>query len=159
MLPDACPESGWVSRAFGTSRALSAFLMLAAALLTAPGALAGTPVCEAQAALTHQALRAPSMADWEPVSDRAVVIWTRNSSRASLVTLARPLRGLTSAAMITLVDGDADRMISPCGHDSLMLGEGGSRAVRIASIRRLSARQTAALDRADDIQAPALSRA
>lgn len=158
MFPDACLESGPASRAFGTGRLLPALLVLAAVLLTAPGAFAGTPLCEARAVRTHQVLLAPSMADWEPVSDRAVVIWTRNSPRASLVTLAGPLRGLTSAAMITLVDGDADRMISPCGRDSLELGRGESTAVRIVSIQRLSASQTAALDRADDIQAPVLSR-
>ncbi|HVS76088.1 MAG TPA: DUF6491 family protein [Steroidobacteraceae bacterium] len=158
MIPDASAAAVPASRAVHTVRTAATLLVIAALLLAlAPRARAATAACERQAVRSDAVLLAPSMADWEPLGDRAVVIWTKHSLRASLVRLARPLPGLTSAAVITLIDGDGDRLISPCGDDSLTLGDGKAGTARIASIRRLSARQTAALDRGGPIQVPALS--
>lgn len=126
--------------------------LLAALLAAIPRVLAATPSCEAHAIRSHEVLRAESLANWEPLNDQTVLIWTRHSAQASLVRLAAPLDGLTSAPIIVLVAGNGDRMISPCGRDALMLGDDRSQAVRIVAIRLLSARLTAALDAVE--QAP-----
>jgi hypothetical protein len=87
-------------------------------------AAAGVSSCEARAAGTHQLLPAESLENWEPVSDRAVLIWTKHSARAYLVSVDRRLQGLTAAPIIDLVDGDHDRRISACGHDGITIGDG-----------------------------------
>lgn len=129
-------------------------LFLRVALLTALVAassrvIAAAPLCEARAIRAHEALPAASLSNWEPVDERSVLIWIKHSDRASLVRLARPLAGLTSAAIITLVDGDGDLMISPCGHDALAVGYGAGEEAPIVSITPLSRRQTTALDPGD----------
>lgn len=158
MTPNARHEPVPAARDFDRARTLAVLLTLAAALLAAtPRAFAASSACEARAVRGHEVLLAPSLTDWEPVDDRTVLIWTKHSSRASLVRLARPLAGLMSAAVITLVDGDGDRMISPCGRDALTLGYAESERVRIVSIQRLSERRTEALDRDGQVESTALS--
>lgn len=137
---------------------LIALIALVALLAASRGVAAAPSACEARALHGHEALHAGSLANWEPVNDRAVLIWTRHTSRAHLVKLAMPLQGLTSAEIITLVDGDDDQAISPCGHDGLRLGDAAEvtrSAVRIVSIELLSAKRTAELDRG--AQLPALA--
>jgi len=73
------------------------------------------------------------------------------------VRLARPLEGLTSASIISLVDGDGDLTISPCGNDALTLGYGENDAVRIVSIKLLSEQRTAALDGGEKLSRLVLS--
>ena len=131
--------------------------LLAALLLASTRALAATSQCEAHAARDHGTLLAWRLANWEPLDDRTVLIWTEHSSRASLVKLARPLDGLTSAEVISLVDRDGDGTISPCGHDAVTIGYGESDAVRIVSIRLLSERRTAALDEGEELSRLVLS--
>lgn len=120
--------------------------LLAALLAVVPRALASTAFCEAHALRSHQVLRAEGLANWKPVDDQTVLVWMRDSTRARLVRLSRPLQGLTSAPIIIFVDGDGDRTISPCGRDALTLSYDESEKARIVSIQRLSARLTAALD-------------
>jgi len=111
-------------------------------------AAAGSLACEARAAAAHQVLAARNLDNWEPLSDRAVLIWMKHSERAYLVTVDRALHGLTAAPVIDLVSGDHGRNLSACGRDGITIGAGaGERAVaRIVSIERLSARRTAELD-------------
>jgi hypothetical protein len=132
--------------------------LLAALLAVAPRVLASPAACEQHAVRSHQALRAESLENWEPLDDRTVLIWTRHSERASLVRLARPLEGLTAARIIILVAGDGDRTISACGHDALTLGHDQSERARIVSIKRLSRRLTAALDAGEAAPNVTLSR-
>jgi hypothetical protein len=129
-------------------RAALLLAILVSLLALMPPAAAGTSACEARAAAAHQALPAGSLDNWEPLSDRAVLIWTRHSARAYLVRLRRGLRGLTAAPVIDLVDGDHDRSLSACGHDGIMIGDGAGDGTiaGIASIELLSAARTAKLD-------------
>ncbi|MGH8199264.1 MAG: DUF6491 family protein [Steroidobacteraceae bacterium] len=132
-------------------------IILAALVLASTRALAATSQCEAHSARDHQTLLAWRLANWEPLDDRTVLIWTKHSSRASLVKLARPLDGLTSAEIISLIDRDGDGTISPCGHDAVTIGYAESDAVRIVSIRLLSERRTVALDEGEELSRLALS--
>lgn len=118
-------------------------------LAATPHAAAAVSNCEARAARTHQTLVADSLDNWEPVNDRTVLIWLRHSTRAHLVKLDRPLDGLPEAAVVVLVDGDHDLSISACGKDGLAIGDGPGigQIARIVSIRLLSEKRTAELDR------------
>ena len=109
---------------------------------------ATVPGCETRAARTHQVLRARSMANWEPLDNRTVVIWTQDSARAHLVRLDRALAGLADAPVIYLVDADRDGRISACGRDGIVIRDGRdvTQVARIVSIELLSARRTAELD-------------
>jgi hypothetical protein len=123
-------------------------------LLGVMPAAAGAATCEARAAAAHQVVPAASLDNWEPLSDRAVLIWTRHSARAYLVTLDREVPGLTAAPVIDLVAGDHHPSLSPCGHDGITIGEGAGDGTmaRIVSIELLSVRRTAELD--PGVQAP-----
>lgn len=109
---------------------------------------ATVPGCETRAARVHQVLRASSMSNWEPLDNRTVLIWTKDSARAHLVRLDRALAGLTDAPMIYLVDADRDGRISACGRDGIVIRDGRdvTQVARIVSIELLSVRQTADLD-------------
>lgn len=103
--------------------------------------------CERLAAQAHQLIPADKLANWRPVNDGAVLIWTDSSTQAYLVRLVHPLDGLTGAAIITLVDRDHNGLISACGRDALTLGDGhGGARVRIASVHLLSEEQTIELE-------------
>ena len=122
--------------------------VLLAVLAVDRGALAAAPNCEARAAHAHQVLLASSMDNWEPLDERTVLIWTKDSVRAHLVRLDRALDGLTDAAMIYLVDADGDGRINACGRDGIVIGDGAeiTQVARIVAIELLSARRTAELD-------------
>lgn len=133
-------------------------IFLAALILASTPALAVASQCESHAAREHETLLAWRLANWEPLDDLTVLIWTKHSSRARLVKLARPLDGLTSADIISLVDRDGDGTISACGRDAVTIGYDESDAVRIVSIRLLSERRTTALDEGEELSRLALSR-
>lgn len=132
--------------------------LLAGLLAVVPRVLAATPACEAHAIRSHEALRAESLANWEPVDDQTVLIWMKHSDRARLVRLSKPLEGLASAPIIMLVDGDGDRTISACGRDAITLSYDEREKARIVSIERLSERLTAALDAGEAAPNITLSR-
>ncbi|MGH8297577.1 MAG: DUF6491 family protein [Steroidobacteraceae bacterium] len=132
-------------------------VLLAALLLVSTRALAAASQCEAHAARDHDILLGWRLANWEPLDDRTVLIWTKHSSRASLVKLARPLDGLRSADIISLIDRDGDGTISACGRDAVTIGYDESRAVRIVSIRLLSEKRTVALDEGEELSRLLLS--
>lgn len=118
-------------------------------LLGAPSiASAVTSRCEARAIRAHQTLFADRLDNWEPLDDRTLLIWTRRSVRAHLIRLEVPLAGLREADVVHLVDGDRDRVISPCGQDGVTIGDGagGWQVARIVSIELLSKKRTAELD-------------
>jgi hypothetical protein len=133
-------------------------IFLVALILVSTRALGAASQCESHAARDHETLLAWRLANWEPLDDRTVLIWTKHSSRASLVKLARPLDGLSSADIISLVDRDGDGAISACGRDAVTIGYDESDAVRIVSIRLLSERRTAALDEGAELSRLVLSR-
>ena len=60
-------------------------IFLAALILASTRALAATSQCESHAARDHETLLAWRLANWEPLDNRTVLIWTTHSSRASLV--------------------------------------------------------------------------
>jgi len=111
-------------------------------------AMAAGTACEREALRAHQVLPAEDLANWVPVNDRAVLIWTQTSRRAYLVGLSRPLFGLTGAPIITLVATGHSGTISACGRDAVTLGDRGAQRVRIAAIRLLSEKMTRQLERA-----------
>lgn len=87
------------------------------------------------------------MANWEPVDDRTLLIWDTYSIRAHLIRLRTRVPELADARILTLVDGDRDGLITACGHDAILLTDGPRRIAAIRSIRYLSAKRTAELDR------------
>lgn len=114
----------------------------------AAAAAAGVSTCEARALAAHELVPGGTLDNWEPLSDRAVLIWAKHSARAYLVSLDRKLAGLAAASVIDLVDGDHDHSLSPCGHDGVAIGDGAGDGTiaHIVSIERLSLRRTAELD-------------
>ncbi len=130
------------------------------ALATAPyAASAASPSCERHAAREHQVLRVERLANWEPIDDQTVLIWTGTSTRAYLVRLARPLDHLSDAPVIALLDGDQDRTISSCGDDAVTVEDDEDTEVSpIVSIERLSEKRTAQLDPGTQAPAPGLKR-
>ncbi|GEM_PF-4521667 len=150
MIAASSLERAPVERILDRHRLVACFVALVALLAASRSVSAAVSRCEARAIHRHETLRAGTLANWEPVDDQTVLIWTKHASRAHLVKLAEPLLGLTAADVITLLDGDDDEAISPCGHDGLRLGdasEEAASAVRIVSIELLSQKRTAQLDR------------
>jgi Family of unknown function (DUF6491) len=134
-------------------------LIVVLALAVAPYRASASPSCERHAAREHRALRVEGLANWEPIDDQTVLIWTGSSIRAYLVRLARPLDHLMVAPIIALLDGDRDRTISPCGDDAVTVDDGEDTEVSpIVSIERLSEKRTAQLDPAAQRPAPGLKR-
>lgn len=123
-------------------------VILGAFLAATRTAAATTSGCEARAVRAQQTLLADRLENWEPLDDRTVLIWTRSSVRAYLVRLEMPLFGLGEADVIHLVDGDHDKLISPCGRDGLAIDSdaGVWHVARIVSIEWLSKKRTAQLD-------------
>lgn len=150
-------EMSVVSKSIRIHLARIVVLSIASLVLsvTSCNAWASTSRCERQAARKHRFLPVGKLANWEPVDNADVLIWTRDSARAYLVRLARPLAGLTAASIITVVAGADERFVTACGRDALMLqdGYGGDRE-RITSILRLSERQTTRLERASVSESP-----
>lgn len=122
-------------------------LALLALLLGSSSAIAADGSCEAQAARNREAIPAEALANWEPVDDHTLLIWESTDRRAHLVQLDHPLPGLATADVIVLIAGDHDRTISACGHDGVMVQGADGGVARIVSMRYLSARRTAELDR------------
>lgn len=152
------PRAPQARRLDGYQTLIFRVALLFALVAVAPRVIASTAACEEHAVRSHEALRAESLENWEPLDDQTVLIWTRHSARASLVRLSRPLEGLIAARIIVLVAGDGDRTISACGHDALTLGHDQSERARIVSIKRLSRRLTAALDAGEAASHITLSR-
>lgn len=122
-------------------------ILAAFVTLTRSAAAAGSG-CEAPAIRAQQTLMADRLENWEPLDDRTVLIWAKASVRAHLIRLEKPLPGLEEAEVISLVDGDRDKLISACGRDGLAIDSdaGGWEASRIVSIELLSKKRTAELD-------------
>jgi hypothetical protein len=113
-------------------------------LLVSPGAFASSPGCEARALQARQSIPAERLANWEPMDDHSLLVWTLDDSRAYLVELSRPVSGLLDAPTVYLVTHNHDPYVCACGHDEVMVPNGG--IARIASVRYLSEKQTAQLD-------------
>lgn len=117
-----------------------------ASLLACRCALAATPGCEAHALRARESIPAERLANWEPVDDHTLLVWTLHDSRAHLVELSRPVPGLVDAPTVYMVTRDHDPNVYACGHDEVIVPGGGT--ARIISIRYLSERRTAELDSA-----------
>lgn len=113
-------------------------------VLACPSAFAAAQGCEATAARPQDSIRAEELANWEPIDERALLIWTSHDSRAHLVELDRPLPGLLDAPTVFLVTPGHDRTVSACGDDEVLVP--GGAVARIISIRYLSEKRTAELD-------------
>ena len=92
----------------------------------------------------RQSIPAQRLANWEPMDDHTLLIWTVDDSRAYLVELSRPVSGLLDASTVYLVTHNHDPNVCACGYDEVMVRNGG--IARIASVRHLSEKQTAELD-------------
>ncbi len=126
-----------------THAACRRLVLVTLGLLLAGSSVAlATPGCEAR---TRESIPAERLADWEPLDDHTLLVWTLNDARAHLLTLDRPLPGLLGAPTLFLVTHDHRRDISPCGQDEVVVP--GSGAARITAIRYLSEKRTAELDR------------
>jgi hypothetical protein len=127
--------------------ARSALLGVLLLLCSPSWALARTHHCEARAVRTHHAIRVKDLESWEPVDGRTLLIWAPLATRAHLLHLGEQVQELSSAGILTLIDGDHDGLITPCGHDGILVTEGPGAVASIRSIRYLSAKRTAELDR------------
>lgn len=114
-------------------------------LLASPAGFAATAVCSARAVHAGDSIPATKLANWEPVDEQAVLVWTVHDSRAHLLRLAHPIPGLRAAAMILLATRGNDPTIRACGHDELLVPGVGT--ALIVSVQYLSEKRTAALDR------------
>jgi len=133
--------------------ALFAMCCVASASPAIPSSATRLTSCEARAIRHAEVMIAAQMVNWEPVDARSVLIWMGRSRQAHLVHLAKPLPGIREAPIITLLDGDGDGTISPCGKDIVVLGEedgrvsDGAPRAAIVSVQLLSTKRTAQLDR------------
>lgn len=112
-------------------------------LLAFPASYAATAGCHARAVRAQDSIPAASLANWEPVDEQALLVWTLHDSRAHLVRLDHPIPGLLDAATIFLVTHSADPNIYACGPDELLVP--GVGAARIISVQYLSEKRTAEL--------------
>jgi hypothetical protein len=113
-------------------------------VLACPYTLAATPGRQARA--VEESIPAENLANWEPVDDRTLLVWTLRDSRAHLVELDHSIPGLVDAPTVYLITHGRDPNVCACGNDGVMV-PGGGRA-RIISIRYLSKKRTAELDTA-----------
>jgi hypothetical protein len=113
-------------------------------LLACPGAFARSPHCETRTLHARQSIPAGRLANWAPIDDHTLLIWTLHDSRAYLVELSRPVPGLLDAPGVYLVTHNHDPNVCACDHDEVIVPDGG--IARIASIRHLSVKRTAELD-------------
>ncbi|HTT01316.1 MAG TPA: DUF6491 family protein [Steroidobacteraceae bacterium] len=100
--------------------------------------------CEERALHSESSMRIEDLGQWEPLDAQTLLVWASHSSRAHLLRLRKPLAGLMDTDVVALIDGDHDELISPCGHDALMVDED---AAEIISIEYLSEQRTAELDK------------
>ena len=107
-------------------------------------ALGGQEPCEQRAIRKGAAIPVEDLGQWEPLDERTLLVWAPNSAHARLLRLSRRIEALPGTDMISIIDGDHDDLISPCGHDVVMVNGDMS---EIASIRSLSEKETAQLDR------------
>ena len=117
-------------------------------LLVCSPAMAADTGCEAQALRAGQSIAANRLASWEPVGDRALLVWTLHDGRAHLVGLDHQVAGLRHAATVFLTTRGRDGIVCACGHDGLLLPNG--KGARIVFIRYLSKERTAPLDAAGE---------
>lgn len=113
-------------------------------LLAGPCALAATAGCEARAVRAQESIPVEKLANWEPVDDHTLLVWTVSDSRAHLVRLDHAIPGLRGAPIVFLVTRDHGRNVCACGRDEVMVPGGGT--ALITSIRYLSEKRTAELD-------------
>jgi Family of unknown function (DUF6491) len=92
----------------------------------------------------QDSIPAARLANWEPVDEQTLLVWTLHDSRAHLVTLDHPIQGLLDAATIVLITPSTYPNICACGLEELMVPGGG--AARITSVQYLSEKRTAELD-------------
>jgi len=124
-------------------------------LLAIPAGYAATAAagCHAHAAGAQDSIPAARLANWEPIDEQALLVWTLHDSRAHLVRLAHPIPGLLDAAIIFLVTPSTYPNICACGAEKLMVP--GAGAARIISVQYLSEKRTAELDPGDSVPARA----
>ena len=70
---------------------------------TAFAAASAVQRCELEASRQDRVLAANQLANWEPLDERAEMIWTGDSRRAYLVRLAHLLPGLTPAPTLKAI--------------------------------------------------------
>lgn len=126
----------------GTLRFLATAML--GLLMACPATLAAGADCEARALRAHESIRAEDLANWEPVDDHTLLVWTLHDPRAHLVSLEHSIPGLRGAPTVILVTPRHDPNVCACGHDAVLVPGGG--AARISSIRYLSEKRTAELD-------------
>ena len=122
-------------------------------LLAFPASHAATAGCHGRTVGAQDSIPAASLANWEPVDEQALLVWTLHDSRAHLVRLDHPIAGLLDAATIFLVTPSTYPKICACGPEELMVP--GVGAARIISVEYLSEKRTAELDRGASIPARA----
>ena len=126
-----------------TSRRMVA-LVLAAFLTGCAAAPELVDTCERRAALAHACIAVESLAEWESIDERTVLLWAPEATRAYLIRLTRPIEGLMQVEEVEVADVDSDRLICACGRDGILDALSG-RSSRIASIEYLSEQRTAEL--------------
>ena len=126
---------------------------LLALLLAIPASYAATAGCHAHTAGAQDSIPAARLANWEPVDEQTLLVWTLHDSRAHLVRLDHPIPGLRDAATIVLVTPSTYPNMCACGSEELMVP--GAGAARITSVQYLSEKRTAELDPGASIPARA----
>ena len=92
----------------------------------------------------RQSIPAERLANWEPLDDHTLLVWTLHDSRAYLVELSGPVPGLLDATTLYMVTRNNDPNACACGHDAVRVPGGGT--AQIISVRYLSEKRTAELD-------------
>ncbi len=118
--------------------------LLSLGSLAASATWARAETCEAAAVRQDAAIHVEDLGAWEPVDELTVLVWPPGGTRAYLLRLARPVRGLAEVEMVSLDDGDHDGLITPCGHDAVIQDDA---VAEIVAIEHLSEERTVALDR------------
>lgn len=125
----------------GGARSIALGLVAGASLMLTPAMDDGShgrraaPICMQRAVL----------AEWEPLDDFTVVIWTEGDALSYMLFVAKPVNGLASSENLYIFDGDRDGLICPYGSDGLGVDERFESASRIIGIMSLSGEYAAGL--------------
>jgi hypothetical protein len=83
------------------------------------------------------------MAEWQPLDDSSILVWSRDGTHAYLLVVEEPIAGLAAAENIFIYDADLDGLICAGGHDRIATEESARDGASIASIELIGGEWTA----------------
>jgi hypothetical protein len=89
------------------------------------------------------------LAEWEPLDEVTVVVWTEGDALSYLLIVGKPIAGLPLSENLYIFDGDRDGLICPYGKDGLGVDDRFESSARIIGIESLCGEYAASLQGTD----------